>query len=303
MKIKFLIVMLGLLMVNTLTAQEIQYFKNSSGKTHLCGAFPLKTLEQDTLFNKWYHKNYTNFSLSDQKHDWAKKLKNVEVTVYLGTWCGDSRSLVPKFVKLWDELGLPRKKLNFIALYSGGTGKYKQSPDREEKNKGIFKVPTFIFEKNGQEIARIVEKPVNDLETDVAQIAVGYPSKPNYRGANYLFELLKTHSVKELKDSKEYLNAVYRLRKNASGLNSLGYMYMGSDQIDKALLAFYYNRKFFPYEPNVYDSYAEGLEKAGKIEEAIRNYVKVLLLDRSNKNAKEKLKALREKLKQQSQHK
>ncbi|MBS9765921.1 MAG: hypothetical protein KGV44_00090 [Flavobacteriaceae bacterium] len=292
---KILFLMVSLIGLKTITAQEVQYFKNSRGQKHLCGSFPLQILEQDTLYSKWYHKNYTKFHLSDKSHHWSKKLNDVEVDIYLGTWCGDTKSLVPKFVKLWDELGLSRKKLKFVALYSGGTGKYKQSPNREEKGKGIFKVPTFIFKRNGKEISRIVEKPINNLEIDVAQIALGYPSIPNYRGANYLFELLKTHSVKELRDSKDYLNAVYRLRKNESGLNSLGYMYMDSDEMDKAMLVFYYNTRFFPYEPNVYDSYAECFEKLGKIDKAIDNYRKVLLLDRSNKRAKEKLKELRKK--------
>ncbi len=292
---KSLLLMVSLIVLNTITAQEVQYFENSRGQKHLCGVFPLKVLEQDTIFNKWYHKNYTNFHLSDKEHHWSKNLKDVEVDIYLGTWCGDTKSLVPKFVKLWDELGLNREKLKFIALYSGGTGKYKQSPNREEKGKGIFRVPTFIFKKNGKEISRIVEKPVNDLEIDITQIAIGHPSIPNYRSANYLFKILKTHSVQELKQNKKYIYKAYRMKKSAGELNSLGYVYLDNNEIEKALYVLYYNTKFFPYEPNVYDSYAEALEKAGKTEEAIRNYERVLLLDRSNKNAKEKLKELRNK--------
>jgi len=284
-----------LIVSNIICAQEIQYFKNSRGQKHLCGAFPLKVLEQDTIFKKWYDKNYANFSISDKKHDWARNLKDVEVEIYLGTWCGDSRKLVPEFAKLWDELGLSRKQLKFIALYPGGMGKYKQSPNGEEKGKGIFKVPTFIFKKEEKEISRIIEMPVSSLETDITQIALDCPSKPNYRGANYLFNMLKTHSAEELKNSREYLNKVYRMKKDPSELNSLGYVYLDSGEIEKALVVFNYNIQFYPYDPNVYDSYAEALEKKGEIEDAIRNYKKVLLLDRSNKNAKERIKELRRK--------
>jgi len=294
MKQFFLLIALSILST-PMRAQETQYYENSRGQKHICGAFPLNVLEQDTMYQKWYHKYYNNFQVSNKKQPWVKNLKKMEVEVYLGTWCGDSRKLVPELVKLWDELGLERNQLKFIALYSGGIGKYKQSPNREEKGKGIFKVPTFIFKEKGKEISRIVETPVNDLETDIAQIASGCPSTPNYRGATYLFNILKTDSVEELKNSKPYINYIRSLTKNASGLNSLGYTYLDNKQIEKALLVFYYNTQFYPYEPNVYDSYAEALEKAGKTEEAITNYQKVLLLDRGNKNAKEKIKKLREK--------
>lgn len=292
---KYIIIILVTVLSNIIIAQEAQYFKNSREQMHLCGAVSLETLQRDSISKKWFEKNYTDFELSDKEHSWAKNLKNVEVDIYMATWCGDTKRLVPAFVKLWDKLGLDRNQLNFIALYSGDMGKYKQSPDREEKGKGIFKVPTLIFKKNGKEVSRIIEKPVNDLETDITQIAMGCPSFPNYRGASYLHQLLNTHSIEELRNSSEYINKVYRMRKDVSGLNTLGYIYLDDNQLDKALLAFYYNTRFYPHEPNVYDSYAEALEKAGKVEEAIQNYEKVLLLNRGNKNARIRLKELRKK--------
>lgn len=296
---KYIILMLGLVLSNTITSQEVQYFKNTRGQKHLCGLVSLEVLEKDSVSKKWFNKNYTNFHLLDKKRSWVKNLENIEVDIYMGTWCGDTKKLVPQFVKIWDKLGLNRKQLKFIALYSGGTGKYKQSPNREEKGKGIIKVPTFVFKKGDKEIARIVEKPVNNVETDIAQIALGCPSIPNYRGASYLFQLLKTNSPKELRNNRELLNKVYRMRQSPSELNSLGYVFLDNNQINKALVTFYYNTRFYPYEPNVYDSYAEALEKTGEINEAIKNYEKVLLLDRSHKNAKNRLKELRKEIESQ----
>jgi len=62
--------------------------------------------------------------------------------------------------------------LEIIALYNGE--KTKQGPNGEEKGMGIHRVPTFIFEQGGKEIARIVEDPATDFETDIAQIALGF---------------------------------------------------------------------------------------------------------------------------------
>ena len=197
-------------------------------------------------------------------------------------------------MKLWYELGLERTQLKFTALYDFVEGKYKQGPNGEEKNKDIHRVPTFIFKCNNKEIARIVEFPNNDLETDLAQIAVGFPSNPNYRGATRMIELFKSNSSDSVRTNIKYLNEVYQLIKNPSELNTLGYVYLESDRIDEALTVFYYNTRFFKYNPNVYDSYAEVLAKSGQKEEAIKNYEKVLLLDRNNNHAMEQNKKLKE---------
>lgn len=285
---------LGLLFLNVSLAQEAQRYENNRGESHLCGSFQIEELAKDSIYQKWYNSNYAAFELSTKKRPWISNLNDTKVTIYLGTWCGDSKKWVPKFVKLWDELGLKRELLNFIALYDFYDGKYKQDPNGAEKNKDIHRVPTFIFKEKGKEIARIVESPHTDLETDVAQIALGYPPKPNYPGASRMITLLKTKSKQELKESDKNLNEVFRLVKGARELNTLGYVYLESNRIEEVLTTFYYNTRFFKYDPNVYDSYAEALVKAGQKETAIANYEKVLLLDRNNRHAREQINQLRE---------
>ena len=108
----------------------------------------------------------------------------------MGTWCGDSKKWVPRFLKLWDAYELDRSKLRFTALYDTDE-KYKQDPNGEELGKKIHRVPTFIFKRDGAEFARIVESPRNDLKTDLQQIALGVSSEPNYRGATYLIDVLE----------------------------------------------------------------------------------------------------------------
>ena len=223
---KIICLLLGSFLLNVSFAQtqNVQRYENSRGESHLCGAFQIKDLEKDTIYQKWYNKNYLNFNLSNKKRNWVKNLKNVEVDIYLGTWCGDSKKWVSKFVKLWDELGLNRTQLKFIALYDFVEGKYKQGPNGQEKNKDIHRVPTFILKRNDKEIARIVESPNNDLETDLAQTALGYPSNPNYLGATRMIELFNSNSSDSIKNNNNYLNEVYRLVKSPSELNTLGYV-------------------------------------------------------------------------------
>ena len=278
-------------------SQKTQYYQGDNGETHLCGPFELRVLENDTSYT-WFNSGYEEFDPAPGNKNWVKGLGDVDVEIYLGTWCGDSKNWVPKFVKTWDQLGLNRKQLRFTALYDmvEGASKYKQGPNGEEKGKDIHRVPTFIFKKDGQEIARIVESPVNDLQTDLAQIAFGFPSTPNYRGASYLMDLFKTTEIEDIKANEmEHLYAVYRLIKgNPSELNTLGYVLLESGQIEEALLTLYFNMRYFRYDPNVYDSYAEALARDGQKEKAIEMYEKVLLLDRSNSNAIESIKRLKQ---------
>lgn len=294
MTVKTLSLSILFLIVSSLVwGQQNKTYVDKKGKTHLCGLFDLTVLESDTSYKTWYVKYYEAFEVKNSKAKWKKSLKDKEVDIYLGTWCGDSKTWVPRFVKLWDELGLDRNNLNFIGLYDGGD-RYKQGPNHEENGKFIHRVPTFIIKEAGKEVARIVEYPRNDLETDLAQIALGVPSEPNYKAANYLMRLLDQHTVAEIKkDYKTHVNKVYKLQEGSSELNTLGYVFLHAGEVEKALLVFRMNMQCNKYVPNVYDSYAEALEKAGKKEQALIQYQKVLRLDPNNKNARAKVNALK----------
>jgi tetratricopeptide (TPR) repeat protein len=289
-----LLLTLNVLILFSGFSQSTQTYTGENGDIHLCGSFSIETLFSDTTYADWYEKGYSAESFLKTKPKWAKNLKDVQVKIYLGTWCGDSKKWVPRFVKLWDEAGLERSQLDFIAVYDSDVeGKYKQGPAGETQGKMIHRVPTFIFEKEGKEMARIVESPVNDLTTDVAQIALGYPSEPNYRGATYLLKLMQEFTLEEINESySEHLIQVYYAQQRQSELNTLGYVLLDAGKVDEALMVFEMNTKFYPFEPNVYDSYGEALEKSGKKLEAIEVYKKVRLLDRSHEHASERIRAL-----------
>ena len=75
--------------------------------------------------------------------------EGVDVTIFFGGWCGDSKREVPRFLRLADESGFPKSRIRLYAL------------DR---------IPTFIFLKDGKEIGRITESPGTTLEGDVLTI-------------------------------------------------------------------------------------------------------------------------------------
>jgi thiol-disulfide isomerase/thioredoxin len=98
--------------------------------------------------------------------------KDVDVTVFFGTWCGDSKRQLPKFLKVADQAGIPSEK---IKLY--GVDRTKKSADGLAEKYNIQRVPTFLFFKNGVELGRIVETPHTTIEGDIITILAGDQKK------------------------------------------------------------------------------------------------------------------------------
>ena len=86
----------------------------------------------------------------------------------MGTWCEDSQREIPHFFKLLQALEFDQKHLEMYAM-----SEEKTTPENYEKGWEIYNVPTIIFLKNGNEINRFVEFPVNSLESDITKIIKG----------------------------------------------------------------------------------------------------------------------------------
>ena len=56
----------------------------------------------------------------------------------------------------------------------------KTTADSLEKNQNIINIPTIIFKKNGKEINRIVEFPIETIEKDIYKILSGNDYKNAY---------------------------------------------------------------------------------------------------------------------------
>lgn len=76
-------------------------------------------------------------------------------------------------------------------------------------------------------------------------------------------------------------------------MNQLGYDFLRSGYIDRALETFKINLLLYPSDFNRYDSYADALADAGKLQEAILMYEKALSLNPGSTDTKRKLNKLR----------
>jgi predicted alpha/beta superfamily hydrolase len=70
----------------------------------------------------------------------------------------------------------------------------------------------------------------------------------------------------------------YRIPIPESTINNLGYQLMASKKLTEANAAFERNSQLYPESANVYDSFGEGLEAAGRLEAAALNFQKAIEL-------------------------
>ncbi len=131
-------------------------------------------------FAKWFNSQYEVYKVDvDAISAVSKELKDFEIKLFLGTWCGDSKREVPRFYKILEKADFPIDQLVTVAV-DNEKPNYKKSPGGEEKGLNIIKVPTFIFYKQGVEVNRIVESPIESLEKDIRAIVAGEKYIPNY---------------------------------------------------------------------------------------------------------------------------
>lgn len=131
---------------------------------------------QQEPFSDWYNKNYAEYQIDkDAVETLQPLLKNIKVKAFMGTWCGDSKRETPRFFKIMDAADYRDKHIELIAM-----SRQKDTPLGFEKELNITNVPTFIFYKNGKEINRIVESPIESLEKDMIAILSGKDYKHTY---------------------------------------------------------------------------------------------------------------------------
>jgi CubicO group peptidase (beta-lactamase class C family) len=98
---------------------------------------------------------------------------------------------------------------------------------------------------------------------------------------------IATRTYWELKENQ---TAKYDFGENQ--LNTLGYSYLGKEELEKAISAFKINIEAFPNSSNVYGSYADALMKNNENEKAIASYKKSVVINPGNANSIAMLKKL-----------
>jgi len=127
-------------------------------------------------YNEWFELNKKEHTLDTLAINSIQSLLGeIQLKVYMGTWCEDSQREIPALEKILLAANFDFKNLNMIAMSHD-----KDTPPKFEEKDSIEYVPTIIIMKNGKEINRIVEYTQISLEQDLLSILKGEPYQNVY---------------------------------------------------------------------------------------------------------------------------
>lgn len=136
----------------TALAQRAEVSKDGSGNKVLKGFISRQELASDSAFN-WFAQNtkgYTPYPATVNALRGAKD--SVYILAFGGTWCGDTKFILPKLYALTDAAGFPQDHITLL-----GVDHDKKTIQHLSEIFNVTLVPTFIVLKNGQEVGRVVE--------------------------------------------------------------------------------------------------------------------------------------------------
>ena len=245
-------------------------------------------------YTSWFTANHDDYEPNSELiNSISSELKKYKITLFMGTWCGDSKQEVPRLYKVLDACNFPMEQLTVVAV-SRKAGMYKQSPQHEEAGLNIHRVPTVIFYKNEKEVNRIVEHPIDTFEEDIQNIITVNDYKSNYQVVTTVDHILSKKGIKGLKRKQKKLLKQFEGKvPNMFGLNTYGHILFGTDRINDAIEVFTLNTQLFPNQPRTFMSLANTLGISGNKTEAIKVLEDAIKKHPDNEDLKENLKVVK----------
>jgi thiol-disulfide isomerase/thioredoxin len=141
--------------------------KAAKAETELVG--PVTREQIESTHPEWMQSEVSASPDREAARGLAAVAPGAEVTIFLGTWCGDSEREVPRLWRALDEAG---GDVPFQIRYVG-VDRQKKEPSAPIANYEIEFVPTFIVFREGREVGRIVEEAPHGVERDLLDLLSG----------------------------------------------------------------------------------------------------------------------------------
>ena len=117
-------------------------------------------------FNRWFDSTYQAYNYNPEvTGQLSDQLSDVDVKIYMGTWCSDTQRDLPAFFKIIDNLPSQPKSVKMIA-----TDRSKLLPPEALDSFVIEFIPHFLFSRDGEQLGEIIEMPEKTLEEDMLSI-------------------------------------------------------------------------------------------------------------------------------------
>jgi len=152
---------------------QAEISRDDEGNKILKGIISRKELETDTAFS-WWTENLKGYTPQSQALAELKKNHNIEFIAFMGTWCSDSKFIIPKFYSFIDAAGFPADRVTLI-----GVDRSKKTLSHLAEAMNIIDVPTIIVMKDGKEAGRVVEYGKYGLfDKELGEIIASIPTSP-----------------------------------------------------------------------------------------------------------------------------
>ena len=173
---KIFIIITAIFLVNgSIFAQsQAEISRDDKGNKILKGIISRNELENDTAFTSWWAENLKGYTPQSQAVAELRKNTNIQFITFMGTWCGDSKFIIPKFYSLLDAAGFPQDKVTLI-----GVDRSKKTLSHLTEALNVINVPTIIVMSNGKEVGRVVEYGKYGLfDKELGEIIASIPASP-----------------------------------------------------------------------------------------------------------------------------
>ena len=141
--------------------------KNRENEHYLYGKYTWIDWQKSAQWSDYTASEYqtSEFLISQIKE--VSKTRKYELLLFLGNWCGDSKTEVPKIMKIIEQA-----ELDLARLELWGVDRDKTEPSGFAVKNDIEKIPTLVILTDGKEIGRIVEFPKATWEQDILNILI-----------------------------------------------------------------------------------------------------------------------------------
>jgi thiol-disulfide isomerase/thioredoxin len=145
---------------------QTEVSKDANGNKVLKGFITKQELATDSSFT-WFAENQKGYTPDQNALQLLRVNKDsINIVAFGGTWCGDTKYILPKFFVLADAAGFSQDRITLL-----GVDHSKKTIQHMSEAFGITNVPTIIVMKNGKELGRVVEYGHTGLfDKDLAEI-------------------------------------------------------------------------------------------------------------------------------------
>lgn len=150
-------------------AQAPETIVEKDGTKIIRGFISQSDLAMDSSF-KWYSATYrATKPMGTTVQAFQSGKDSVHILAFGGTWCDDTKQILPKFYATADAAGFSKDRITLM-----GVDRNKKAVQHLSEAFGITNVPTFIVLKNGKEVGRVVEwGKTGQPEKEVGELIAG----------------------------------------------------------------------------------------------------------------------------------